>query len=168
MTPLASPVDPNALYRSEYHRLMGYFVPRVGRDEAADLVQEVFVRLMRRGPLIAIENPQAYLTRIAQNLLIDRTRQKCRNNVVLCPIDDDSEPAIEAEQTWQLEATDLLRTYSRSVGAMTPKTRRVFLMHRHRGLSYRQIADQLSLSVPAVEYHMIKALKQCRSMIGSI
>ena len=35
---------------------------------------------------------------------------------------------------------------------MLPKTRCVFLMHRLRRLTYKQIAEQLGISIPTVEY----------------
>lgn len=43
-------------------------------------------------------------------------------------------------------------------GPRHQKNRRVFLMHRLRRLTYKQIATQLGISTPAVEYHMMQAL----------
>lgn len=57
-----------------------------------------------------------------------------------------------------MEAADLMSLYEAAVDSMSPKTREVFLMHRVDELTYREIHEQLGISVATVEYHMMKAL----------
>lgn len=155
-----------AMVPAEHARLLRYFNRRVGRDAAPDMVQEVFARMFGSGALERIENPPAYLTRIARNLLIDRERQQRRSCTVFFPLDENRDAASRGEQTWRIEATDLLRLYRQTVRAMPPKTRRVFAMHRLRRMTYRQIAEQVGISVATVEYHMMRALALCRAAIA--
>lgn len=152
-----------AVYQAEHGRLLRYLRRRVGPDEAPDVAQEAFARLLRCGDLERIENPAAYLSRITRNMLIDRARRKRRDCSVFFPFDENRDAASRAEQTSQIEAADLLRLYRQAVRAMPPKTRRVFVMHRLRRLPYKQIAEQLGISVATVEYHMMRALAQCRT-----
>ncbi|MGV7123124.1 sigma factor-like helix-turn-helix DNA-binding protein [Sphingopyxis sp. 550A] len=35
-------------------------------------------------------------------------------------------------------------------------------MHRLKGMSYRQIGEQLAIGGKGVEYHMMRALARCR------
>lgn len=49
---------------------------------------------------------------------------------------------------------------------MLPKTRCVFLMHRLRRLTYKQIAEQLGISIPTVEYYVMRALTLCRAAVA--
>lgn len=151
---------------AEHARLLRYFNRRVGRDAAPDLVQEVFARMFGSGTLDRIENPPAYLTRIARNLLIDRSRQKRRDCTIFFPLDENRDAACRAEQTWRIEAADLLRLYRQAVRAMPPKTRRVFVMHRLRRMTYKQIAEQVGISIATVEYHMMRALVLCRAAVA--
>lgn len=151
---------------AEHARLLRYFNRRVGRDAAPDLVQEVFARMFGAGTLERIENPPAYLTRIARNLLIDRARQKKRDCTIIFPFDEGRDAASRAEQTWRIEATDLLRLYRQAVRTMPPKTRRVFVMHRLRRMTYKQIAEHIGISIATVEYHMMRALTLCRAGIA--
>src|SRR3546814_8729716 len=67
-----------AFYRAEHGRLLRYFRKQVGPDEAPDLMQETFMRLLRSGAFDRIEHPTAYLMRSARNLLIERARRKAR------------------------------------------------------------------------------------------
>src|SRR3546814_12439726 len=70
------------------------------------------------------------------------------------------------EQTRRIEAMDLQRLYRRTVRAMPPKTRRVFVMHRVYRMTYKQIAQQIGISVATVEYHMARALTLCRTAVA--
>src|SRR3546814_91706 len=151
---------------AEHARLLRYFNRRVGRDAAPDMVQEVFARMFGSGTLDRIDNPPAYLTRIARNLLIDRARHKKRDCTIVFPLDENRDAASRAEQTWGIEAADLLRIYRQTVRAMPPKTRRVFVMHRLRRMTYKQIAQELGISVATVEYHMMRALALCRATLA--
>ena len=155
-----------AMLPAEHARLLRYFNRRVGRDAAPDMVQEAFARMFGTGTLERIDNPPAYLTRIARNLLIDRARQKGRNCTIFFPFDEGRDAASRAEQTWRIEAADLLRLYRRTVRAMPPKTRRVFVMHRLRRMTYKQVAEQVGISVATVEYHMMRALALCRAAMA--
>ncbi|WP_228765868.1 sigma-70 family RNA polymerase sigma factor [Sphingopyxis solisilvae] len=151
---------------AEHARLLRYFNRRVGRDAAPDLVQEVFARMFGSGALDRIDNPPAYLTRIARNLLIDRARHKRRDCTIFFPLDENRDAASRAEQTWRIEAADLLRLYRQAARAMPRKTRRVFVMHRLRRMTYKQIAEQVGISIATVEYHMMRALVLCRAAVA--
>lgn len=103
-------------------------------------------------------NPAAFIKRIARNLLIDLARRQARNPVVFFLIDDQRDLVSPPDQSWNLEAADLLRLYEEAVDCLPEKTRRVFLMHRVDELSYREIHQRLGISIATVEYHMIKAI----------
>jgi RNA polymerase sigma-70 factor (ECF subfamily) len=150
------------LYRAEHGRLLRYFRTRVGREEAPDLLQEMFTRLLRNGALERVDNPSAYLSRCAHNLLIERWQRMRREQRLFLPIDDDRDAPLPPQQTWGIEEIDARRIYRKTVLAMSPKTRRVFLMHRLAGKTYRDIAEELGLSEKGVTHHMTRALARCR------
>ena len=66
-----------------------------------------------------------------------------------------------------MEEKDLQRFYRRTVRAMPPKTRRVFVMHRIHRRTYKEIAAELGVCVETVEYHMMRALKLCRAAVAA-
>lgn len=149
-------------YRSQNRRLFQYFRKRVGRDAAPDLVQEAFTRMLRRGAFDKVEHPQAYLTRIAHNLVIERARRAMRKESGVCLFDDNRDAAVKPEQEWRVEAKELRRAYRRTLLAMPRKTRRIFLAHRLRHQTYTEIAEQFGISIKTVEKHMTRALARCR------
>ena len=161
-----SGTDFAAFYRAERGWLFHYFRKRVGRDAATDLVQEAFTRLLRSGAFDRVEYPRPYLARIAHNLLIERARKIMREGGAACQFDETADAPVEPEQERHVEAMELRKAYRRALRPLSRKTRRIFLMHRLRGMTYRTIADELGMSNKAVEKHIGRALARCRRALA--
>lgn len=148
-----------ALYRHESSRLVRFFARRTRHEaEAQDLMHDAFLRLSHA----SIEgDPLPYLLRIARNLLVSSVRRdaRWRRLVTDTPIDEDRQLASPPEQSLNLEAEDVKRQYQRVIDQLPEKTRRIYLMHRLGGRTYIEIAQEMDLSVKAIEYHISAALK---------
>lgn len=149
----------DALFRSHGPRLARLLARRTDREEAKDLLQEVFLRLTRAAERQVLDNPEAYLKRITWNLLRDRAKNVAgrmeRSHAVLQPElhaanDGDPHQALVERQT--------LARYEDAVMKLKPKTREIFLRHRLDGLTYAEIAKDLGMSVSGIEKQMIKAI----------
>lgn len=162
MTSTAPFASFDEFYRSQNRRLFHYFRRRVGREEAPDLVQQAFAGMLRCGAFERVENPEAYLFRSARNLVINQAREKKRRPRVVYSFDDERDCLVLPEQEQGIEAAELRRIFRRTLRAMPRRTRRVFLMHRLRGMTYRQISERLGIGEKGVEYHMMRALARCR------
>ena len=147
------------LHRIHRRRLLRFFARHGARQDAADLVQESFVRLAgaraKRGA--AIERPEAYLSTIASNLLRDRAKIALRRSLAK-HIPADEVPLVGHDPIALLEARDQLERLQASLARLSPKTRSIFLAHRRDGMTYKDIANQTGLSVKAVERRMSKAI----------
>jgi RNA polymerase sigma factor (sigma-70 family) len=157
------------LFRLQGPRLMRYLSRRTGgRDDAADLVQESFLRLIRATAEQDFpQRPEAYLQRIARNLLLNRARQAlARSEHLHIPADDDTLAAQAADPEQTLQYRQLAARYERALQALSPKTQNVFLRHRRDGYSYAQIAEELGQSVSNVEKHMMKAIAHFDRVLG--
>lgn len=159
----------DALFRSEAPRLLRYFRRNTGSgDAASDMVQDAFVRLAGAAKRAELANPAAYLQRIARNLLFDRARG--REKAEFCrhvSLDDGWDLAVPPDQEMALEARDLLARYEAAVSGLTEKTRRVFLLHRAQGLTYKDIQLRLGISMGTVEYHMMRAIAHIDRVMGA-
>lgn len=156
------------LYRSESPKLVRILSRRTNsRDDAQDLVQDVFFRFARlrgRRPS-SLERPQAYLRRIATNLLKNRAKADFRHSAALHVVaDEGSLPG--PDQHRLLESRDMLRRLETAMLRLRPKTREIFMAHRIDGLTYAEIAERTGLTVKGVETQMSRALAQLDRMLN--
>ncbi|WP_343699620.1 RNA polymerase sigma factor [Caulobacter sp.] len=156
--PAASGAEVERLFRSEGPRLLRLLTRRYSREEAGDIVQEVFLRLTGAADRQTLTNPESYMKGIIWNLLRDRsksfTRRIERTHAELQP---DRHAAEEGDPHQLLVARQTLARYEAAVRTMKPKTREVFLRVRIDGESYGQIAEALGMSVSGIEKQMAKA-----------
>lgn len=156
------------LYHREAPKLLRYFARRTDRQDASDLVQESFALLARAVsvPEKSLERPEAYLNRIAVNLLRSRAKSALQRSLARhIPAEDAL--LVAPDSIAALEARDTLDRLQNALMRLSPKTRAIFLAHRIEGLSYSDIASGMGLSVKGVEWHMSKALTHLNRALGS-
>ena len=161
--------DVQELYRQYGQELNGYLFRRLECAEtAADLTQEAFVRLLRAGPASLVENPRAYLYRIASNLLTDHYRDQTRQPRTTA--EDLSAAVVDGTpgQERALLAKDQVGHLERAIEELPPRQREVLLLHKFEGLSYGEIADRLGISKNTVMVHMMRALAYCRDHLATM
>ncbi len=147
--------------------LVAYFLKRVGnRNEAEDLTQEVFVRLLNHPDKNNGQTIEGYVFTIAANLLRDRAKSVAmanhkqtqsldlldeRDTVTTSLVEDrNPERVLVGRQTVQ----DVLDALSE----LGERTRDVFILARLESVQHREIATMYGISVSAVEKMMMKAM----------
>lgn len=158
----ACPLD--SMFRNERAGLVRYLTKRVGPEIAHDLAQDVFVRAATSPQLSSLENPAAFLHRIAQNLLIDQARRRrCKIDTIVS--DQWIESGYPAEQEYQIEADQLEKELTLALSGLPERTRKIFVMHRFESKAYSEIQHEFGITVAGVEYHMMKALLHIRACL---
>lgn len=158
----------NDLYHTQAPKLLRYFARRADRQDANDLMQESFARFVDATAAAdrVIEQPEAYLNRIAANLLRDRAKTALQRSLARhVPADEESLAGLDIVAA--LEARDLLSRIQNALMRLGPKTRDIFLAHRVDGFSYSDIAKRTGLSVKGVEWHMTKAITHLDRVLRS-
>lgn len=148
------------IYRAHAPGLLRFLACRAERQDLGDLVSESFVRFAKAQAKCThkVENPAAYLKRIATNLLRDGARIATRRSFAR-HVSVDDVPIAGDDPVAQLEARDQIDRVQKALSRFNPKTRAVFLAHRLDGLSHKEIAARTGLSGKGVEYHMAKAIR---------
>ena len=140
----------NRLYRRYADWLAQRLGRHVGPADAADLVQETYLRIAP-GDTGSIRHPKAFLLRVAMNLLRDQSRRDRRR---LAAQDESSRGDGHAHQPDAVLLKQL-------VMSMPPLYRDVFVLSRFGGMTYNQIALLQGVSVKTVEWRMSRALEHC-------
>lgn len=174
--PLTQPVDANGQTRvpfSEFVRrhhpeLMRYFRTRVHNiEDAADLAQECYTRLLRYREGHTEASLQLLLFRIAKNLLTDSWRaQQAHHADEHVDIGEVEIAEAAPSQFDRLHGQERLARLKAAVQRLPSKCQAVFVFSRIDGLSHAEIAQKCGITVKAVEKHITKALAACRAELG--
>jgi len=142
--------------------LLRFLRARGAGEGAEDLLQEVWIRAAAdaRAP---IADPLAYLYRAANNLMIDRVRASSRGAARDRRWADARElagHAVEAPSGERaLIAREELAAAEAVLAGLGARTDEVFRRFRVEGVSQRRIADDLGISLSAVEKHLQRAYR---------
>lgn len=155
-----------AVYREEAPKLRSFLRRRIWlEDDRDDMVQEAFTRLAASRSATAWSNPGAYLHGIVRHLLADRVRAWARSrslDPVACAAGQEA-----AGPDATAELNQMRERYRLAVDGLPPRTKEVYLLHRVEELGYRQIAEQLSISIRTVEWHVAEAITRIGKSIGN-
>jgi len=125
-----------------------------------DALQDIWLRSHRLLAEGEVVNSEAYLFRTASSVLTDRARRsRVRNESQHRPLENIDHPVDEITPDRVLLGKEALAAALEKLQRLPERTRDVFVLSRFEGLSYREIANGMGISVSAVEKHMIKALR---------
>ncbi len=156
-------------YRDELYRYLRRMVN--GRSqEAKDITQMAFTRLAALTDPQTLRNPRAFLYTTARNIVIDRARRRQvkAKHMEEVPLESWHEPGhgISPEHiALDRERLAVLKTVIENLPA---KPRRIFVLNRVYGLSYREIAEEMGLKEENVKKHVFRALKKCTTEMAKI
>lgn len=156
----------DAVFRRWYEPLCRYACRLADgdMDEAEDLVQQAFVKLWEyRARLDVSWSLKAYLYRTVHNACLNRLRARNVRSKYL----DFNAQRLETMHTPPDDTSpELLERFQRAMDALPPQCRHIFELSRFETLKYREIADQLGISVKTVETQMGKALRVMRTQLA--
>ena len=133
-------------------------------EQAADLAQDTFIRLLNLDQQPEIREPRAYLSTIARGLVADMFRRRSLEQAYLEALAARPQAtAISPEQ--RMLVLETLMTIDRLLDGLGPRTRDIFLMAQLEGLSYVAIAENLQVSVTTIKKHMIRAMAHCLALL---
>jgi RNA polymerase sigma factor (sigma-70 family) len=162
-----SPERPPHALRSALRRF--FASRRVPEADIDDLVQDVFLRIVRRGAVGEIENFEAYAIATANSVLADRARGRARRSAdAHIEFSPEVHSADEIAPDRILAGRQALRATTRALLELPDRARRVFILRRLEGLSFNEIALRLGVSVSSAEKDMKRALQHVIAQAGDM
>lgn len=152
-----------ALLYDQHHRwLVGWLKRRLnGGDEALDLTQDTFLKLLDRPQLLdEVREPRAWLVTVAQRLMINQARRRKLELAWREMLAQMPEPEVPSPEH-QLSLLQVLDRLDAMLDGLNPKARAAYLLSRLDGLPYTDIAARLGVSVSSVEKYMVTAIRHC-------
>lgn len=151
----------DTLFRRHQRELVNWLTPRLRcRETARDVVQESFLVLARVSAEQTVAQPRAFLYRVAQNLSLDHIRRR----KVMDDYLKDAEvrlPDAAGSSECAAAADQCLEQLWKTLDAMPPLTRNVFVSVKIHGLSYRETARQFGLKERQVEHQLARVRSRC-------
>ena len=139
--------DFEKLYKLYYPKMFAFaknYVP--ANEDAENIVHDVFLTLWERKEEIEISfTLTTYLFTLVKNRCLNFLRHKL----------------IEEEYNSQMKE-ELQEIIRRALDTLPERCREIFIKSRIEGLKYKEISDELGISVNTVENQMVTALKKLR------
>lgn len=149
------------LYAAHHGWLLQWLRRRMSADEAAaDLAQDTFVRLLQKPSLPALEQPRAYLTRIANGLVINLWQRRALERAWLDVLANLPEALVPDEEQRQIALEALMRI-DRLLDALPMRTREAFLLSQLDGLTYAVIAERFGVTERTIKRDIVCAMAAC-------
>ena len=170
--PVTRPTEPaeltEYLYENYGQRVFPFCYSRLrNREEAQDAAQTTFIYVLRslqRG--VVPEFELAWLLKIAFNVCRGTRRSSGRLTSVTQEVEDIDELA--APQAAGYEGSERLEALRDGLAHLPERQRRGILLREWQGLSYAEIADELDLSVGAVETLLFRARRNLASRLQHV
>lgn len=137
------------------------------REDAPDLTQEVYSRMLKAAGLRTIQDPEAYLFTVARHLLEEHAVAERRRSRRV----DFSDPlvvsalSVDIGMDREVDQRMLLAILQEGFKELPPPCQAAVVMAYEDGLSYREIAECLGVSKPMVQKYLAQAIAYCRQQV---
>ncbi|MET6997012.1 RNA polymerase sigma-70 factor [Chitinophaga defluvii] len=154
-----------AMYHCYHEQLYFYVLKQTGSQFLAEeVVQQTFLKCWTSRMQLPEDVPvTAILLQIAGSSLIDLLRKKATERKAMQQL---ATTASEDHLLHNIQEKELTIHIHHAINSLPPVRRQVFRLSRENGLTYAQIADELSISVKTVESHITKAIKHLRKRLA--
>jgi RNA polymerase sigma-70 factor (ECF subfamily) len=142
-------------------------------EDAENIIQDVFTSLWeRRGDLKRHVSLASYLFILIKNRCIDHLRRKKHADAGKRRMQESFTYeqqmklySLEALDHTLISGSDIEQVITRAIDSLPPKCREIFILNKIDGKKYREIAEELHISVSTVENQMSIALRKLREQL---
>lgn len=154
------------VYRAHAPRLFGLACRMVGRTDAEDLLQEIFLTAHRKIGLYTGKSALGtWLFRLATNQCLDFLRSRAARGARLTDAFEQEPDAPAAASGAILSVIDRL-DLERALDTLPPGCRQVFVLHDVEGLEHHEIGELLGISDGTSKSQLHKARLRLRAELG--
>ncbi|MDX7999207.1 sigma-70 family RNA polymerase sigma factor [Xenorhabdus sp. Reich] len=129
-------------------------------NHAEDLTHEIFIKLMQSSDLADIRQPKAFLMTIARRTIANYYRRKKLEDSYLEYVR--TAPKISSNSSeYQFLLLEQLDRIDKTLDELPTKSRQAFLLTQLQGMRYKDVAENLGVSMSSVKSYLQQAHKKC-------
>jgi RNA polymerase sigma factor (sigma-70 family) len=150
------------LFEEHNEALLRFLAVRLhSHQEAKEIAQEAYVKLLNLDQPQVISYQRAFLFKTALNLAIDllrgrERRERARETGLFEELREAATPEHEANVAQQVTHLERL------IDQLPPKCRQAFLLYKIEGLEFPEVASRMQLSERMVRDYVVRAVVFCR------
>ncbi len=132
--------------------------------DVPDLVQEIYLRLLRIKDHEAIRNPQAYLFTVATHVLHQHRLQRSAQTSAMDPLDLAAQlqcARAAPDPAEELEVAEQIEKIGKGLQALSPRAYATLVMYRCEGMTLVEIGERLGVSHVMVRKYLMRAIAYC-------
>lgn len=143
---------------------------RNAASDTPDLMQEIYLRLLRIEDHESIRNPRAYLFTVASHVLHQHALRQSTTVDSVDLVDIESQPPADAQTdpAAVVETEQAFEELGRSLQKLSPKAYATLILNRCEGLPLAQIGEQLGVSRDQVKKYLARALLHVRNGLAEM
>jgi len=153
------------LFNKYYDQLYQFAGSYVRNSQAAEnIVQDVFVNVWRQRENLIPATVKAYLYTSVRNKSLNYLRDSRSDSAARGSPEEKHDTGRPVDE--ELAVLEFEAAAAAAIADLPERCRAVFVLSRFDGLTYREIAERLKISVKTVESQMGIALKKLRSRLS--
>ncbi len=161
----ADPIRIDQLFRDHNAALLRFVAAKLGSEqEAKEVAQEAYVRLLRLDQPEAIGYLRAFLFKTAANLALDRLRARGRRPPTRSMTEGEF-GVFDLSPERQVSGAQSVAILRQAIAELPQKCRQAFLMHRLDGLNCQEIAARMGLTERMIRLYVARAVEHLRTRL---
>ena len=152
----------------EYYMPLVSYARRFFDEEmdAEEIVQDLFFKIWENRAKFEINTSlSSYLFRAVRNNCLQALKYAKNKAKYQKYVQSQGSTYVDSDQLEALKYIELNEKVNRLLSELPDRCQEIFRMNRFQGLKYKEIAEELSISIKTVEANMSKALKHFRGNI---
>ena len=130
------------------------------RSDAEDIVQDVFLKMLKTDDFAVVGNIRAYILQMVRNEALMLLRKRSKEDLV-------EEVSAEQDAAWQgVSVREDVAAITSAIESLKDDERDIFTFHVNGELGFEEIAGIMNMSLSAVYRRYQKALKKLRKMLN--
>lgn len=132
-------------------------------EDVDDILQESLARAIEADQKSTIDLPKSYLFAVSRNLVF--REQERRSREVLMEIDEAIIDSKTVDATEEAHSREMLDVFCEAMQTLPASHQRAIILRRVYGLSHREVATKMGVSLSSVEKYYAKGIRRCQQIM---